>query len=452
MKLFLRAMVVIIVIALIAGCGGGGSTVPSGGTGKLSVAVNWPDSRYLPAEATKITITVLKGTSTVFTGTIIRSASEITTTDIAAGPIVVQGRAFDAADKLVATASATGTIQAGKVANIKLTFTAIPPAITDDAYTIAGAIAPDSTDPTTKRISLSSIIDPATGDPLEGLDSLSGGDYILVLVDGFPVAVTIVPTSSTTSKADIAFAVDATGSMGGTIEGVKDSINAFATSLTAAGLDVRFAGVDFYDKVGYDLGGTPPADLGIFGLNFDKTTAEFQAWVSTLYATGGGDGPEVSVDAIYELNARCNWRPGAQRIIIALTDIVSHQRDDGTDYALWTAEETIAACLGKTVVHAVSPGTGALTRAIMNDGRRGSFRATTSHVDIKVIADATGGKWIAMPSGGNVDLTTIGIGTIISKGWVITFVDPRTGTKHTVRLILSKDGKLSDVIFDDVTF
>jgi hypothetical protein len=88
----------------------------------------------------------------------------------------------------------------------------------------------------------------------------------------------------------------------------------------------------------------------------------------------------------------------------------------------------------------------------MNDGRRGSFRSSTSSIDIKGIADATGGKWIEFPSDGNVDLTTIGISSIISSGWVITFTDVRTGTTHTVRVILSKDGKLSDVTFDGVVF
>lgn len=451
MKLFLKAMVFISVIALIAGCGGGGSSVPTDGAGKLSVAVNWPDTKFLPAETTKITINVIQGTTNVFTGTITRPASEITTTDIPAGAILVQGFAYDADDKLVATAEATGTIEVGKLANILLTFSTT---IIDPAFRISGAVAPDAGDPTKKKISLSSIIDPATGLPITGLDALVGADWVKVFVDGLAADITIVPTSETTSKADIAFAVDSTGSMSGTITGVKNSISAFATGLTTAGLDVRFAGVDFYDKVGYDLGDAAPADLGIFALNFDKTTAEFQTWVTTLSATGGGDGPEVSVDAIYELHSRCNWRAGAQRIIIAITDVVSHQRDDGTDYALWTADEAIAACLGNTVVHTVSPGTasGALTRGIMNDGRRGSFRSSTSSIDIKGIADATGGKWIEFPSDGNVDLTTIGISSIISSGWVITFTDVRTGTTHTVRVILSKDGKLSDVTFDGVVF
>ncbi|MDO8473025.1 MAG: VWA domain-containing protein [Dehalococcoidia bacterium] len=328
---------------------------------------------------------------------------------------------------------------------VSATDPAIPPVVAGD-FIMSGGVAALAADHAKKKITLSSVL--LAGVPLD----LVKGDF-QVIEGTTPLTVfDVKPLASTSSKADIAFAVDATGSMGGAIDGVKSSIIAFADSLTAGGIDVRFAGVDFYDKVGHDVGETPPPDLGIFGKNLDKTTAQFQAFIGSLVATGGGDGPEVSVDAIKELADRVNWRADAQSIIVGITDIVSHQRDDGTTFALWTADEAIAACLGRIVVHTFSPGgsSSSVAAAIGNDGLPyvpgASPSATTTVIDIAGIATATGGR--AFPfSGGSIDLTAIPLGSTISKGYVITFDDPIVGVPHKVKVVINKGGKTASIEF-----
>lgn len=447
MKNFVKALALISIVAVLAGCGGSGTTTMpmSGGTGKMSVDVNWPEFKYLPAQTTKITISITQAGVEKWTGDIVRPAKSITSGDLEAGAYVVNGSAFDAAGNKLATATADVTIEAGKLASVLLRFVVIPEPdpITTDEWTIAGSSpTTDPVDPTKTRITLSSILE--GGVPIEGL---TAGEFEL-WIDGFLVgSFTITATSSTTSKVDIAFAIDSTGSMSGTLTGVQSSVVAFVDALTAAGMDAKLAGVDFYDKVGrqeYDA--ITDINDEIFGRLLDKTAEEFKTWVGTLYASGGGDGPEVSVDGIYELNSRVAWRDDAQHIIIAFTDVTSHQRGDGTDFALWTGDEAIAACLGKTVVHTVSPAGTKAGEIIGNDGKPVRLTRADDLFDIATIALATGGKDMAIGSGA-VDLGTLGIAATISKGYVITFTTPSGGI-HRVRLIMTKDGKVADWIWE----
>ncbi len=310
-------------------------------------------------------------------------------------------------------------------------------------YTMSGTVSAVGGDPSAKKVTLSAILD--GGVPLE----LTADNFKVYEGETEIKPVVVTQLSDTTSKADIAFAIDSTGSMSGAIDGVKSSVIAFADSLASSGIDVKFAGVPFFDKVGYDLGGTPPTDLGIFSKNLNKTTAEFKDWVGTLVASGGGDGPEVSVDAIYELAKRVNWRPDAQSIIIGITDVVSHQRDDGTDYALWTADEAIAACLGRIVVHTFSPGgvapTATSTAMLNNDGSIFVPSKSNPTIDISVIANGTGGKAFYY-NHGTLDLSAIPLASTISRGFSVTFTDPATG-EHKVKVVITKDGKTASIEF-----
>lgn len=314
-------------------------------------------------------------------------------------------------------------------------------------YTMSGTVSAVGGVASAKKITLSAILD--GGVPLD----LTESNFRVYSAGTEVTPIDVVQLSETTSKADIAFAVDSTGSMGGAIDGVKDSIIAFTNSLSASGIDVRFAGVAFWDKVGYDLGGTPPADLGIFSKNLDKTAEEFKAWVGTLIASGGGDGPEVSVDAIYELADRVNWRPDAQSIIIGITDIISHQRGDGAVYegvsfALWTADEAIAKALGRIVVHTFSPGgvapTATAATILGNDGLPVVIK-TIDTVDISVIANGTGGRAFFY-NHGTLDLSAVPLASTLARGFSVTFTDPVSG-EHPVKVVITKDGKTASIEF-----
>ncbi|MFP4459935.1 MAG: T9SS type A sorting domain-containing protein [Candidatus Zixiibacteriota bacterium] len=116
---------------------------------------------------------------------------------------------------------------------------------------------------------------------------------------------------------DIVFAIDSTGSMGGELTDVKSTINAFADAMVAEGYDYAFGGVTFGDGCNvWDFDESTP-DVN------DLTTSvtEFRTLLDPCNASGGADGPETSLDAIYQAINDYNWRPFAVHIVIMFTDI-----------------------------------------------------------------------------------------------------------------------------------
>lgn len=112
------------------------------------------------------------------------------------------------------------------------------------------------------------------------------------------------------TRADIVFVFDDTGSMGGEIRGLKNNVRSFTDAVGDAGIDARYALVSFKDNNRVDQRFTPNADL-------------FKRKVDRLRASGGGDGPEDSLDAI-ATGADLEFRDGAQKVIFHITDARSH--------------------------------------------------------------------------------------------------------------------------------
>ena len=52
--------------------------------------------------------------------------------------------------------------------------------------------------------------------------------------------------------------------------------------------------------------------------------------LDTLLATGGGDGPEASTDAL-QMCLTADWRDGASRVAILITDAPPHGLGEGRD-------------------------------------------------------------------------------------------------------------------------
>lgn len=122
-----------------------------------------------------------------------------------------------------------------------------------------------------------------------------------------------------TSSADIVFLVDSTGSMEGEIFTVKENIIAFADILNESDIDVRLAGFHFGDEAPYRS-----------KKDWTDSSEDFKAWVETLYADGGGDTPENSLDAIISAS-RLYFRSDAQRVIMLITDAPPHIAGDFGD-------------------------------------------------------------------------------------------------------------------------
>jgi Mg-chelatase subunit ChlD len=146
-------------------------------------------------------------------------------------------------------------------------------------------------------------------------------------------------TSGGVNALDLIFVLDVTGSMGGTIDGVKNNIIEFADSLKKRGVDYRLGMVTFLDEIEnvYD---------------FTNDVNAFKQLVSLQNAHGGGDAPENSLEALYRAT-QYPFRNEANRVVIWITDITYHENNVVTPR---TKAQVVNALLNSDVtVHAIGP-------------------------------------------------------------------------------------------------
>jgi von Willebrand factor type A domain len=109
--------------------------------------------------------------------------------------------------------------------------------------------------------------------------------------------------------ADIVFLIDCSGSMGGEIADVRNNVIDFANALATSSIDYRLGLVRF----GYGSGNPYLFNNG--NLTGDSTT--FRGFVASLRASGGY---EPGFMAIQQAITGFNFRPGAQKIFLIITD------------------------------------------------------------------------------------------------------------------------------------
>ncbi len=131
--------------------------------------------------------------------------------------------------------------------------------------------------------------------------------------------------------ADIVFVLDVSGSMAGTISAVKNNILSFINSLASSEIDYRIGlvtfGDIFYVYNNYNLYADHDQILSVVN---NISLGE--------HGIGdGGDYPENQIGSMAEA-AIFNFRPGAQRVIIMLTDATSHV---GNHVTPWTVNTLI---------------------------------------------------------------------------------------------------------------
>ena len=120
---------------------------------------------------------------------------------------------------------------------------------------------------------------------------------------------------------DVVFVLDDTGSMSEEIAGAKANIRGFAADLEAEGIDARYGLVTFNDDVEVDQALTGDVDA-------------LQASLDGVTASGGGDAREDNFDAL-KTATEMEFRPGAKRVIVDITDERAHTRvtdDDHYEY------------------------------------------------------------------------------------------------------------------------
>ena len=117
-------------------------------------------------------------------------------------------------------------------------------------------------------------------------------------------------------QVDVMFVLDTTGSMHEEINGVRQGIQSFVNELNAKNFDAQIGLIDFRDR----FEGEEPKVLSFDSSVFTKDTESFSREVGKLSADGGGvSNPESSFDAL-ALATRQDFRPGAKKVILLITD------------------------------------------------------------------------------------------------------------------------------------
>jgi hypothetical protein len=316
---------------------------------------------------------------------------------------------------------------------------------------------------------LAPMIPPGSTTSISGLNKSRISVYISSKVSGTSAmdirasAVTWAPvdftvTETTTSEIDMAFILDNTGSMAGRIQGVKDSITAFTTSLEAMGGDIRFAGDAFGDYVALKANMHPLYVVEFDHINFPVAgtgATEIANWLNGLSAYHGNDYPENPLDALMYAYNNFTWRPTARKVLIVITDNACHQINTTSPEANYPESDTSYASIsdysidygdpgisnsteinvvdllkGSAVVYAISPKSTSVKDNIdwhirdghgdvrnLADGLGGSSRYGTGNYP----TNGTGGLWIELPNSGVIDLMQLGIsGTLIAGSVTLT--------------------------------
>jgi hypothetical protein len=117
------------------------------------------------------------------------------------------------------------------------------------------------------------------------------------------------------SNLDICFCMDATGSMSGLINGVKNCIISVSQRISSStGMNSRFGLVVYRDY----------CDGALRHQIWDFTNStNLSGYLGSVTATGGGDGPEDCFGGLYAACTKINWKAPA-RVIIWMGDAPQH--------------------------------------------------------------------------------------------------------------------------------
>jgi Mg-chelatase subunit ChlD len=136
---------------------------------------------------------------------------------------------------------------------------------------------------------------------------------------------TVTQPVSGPSGLDVVFLIDSTGSMWSQIEGTKAFAADMADTIKAnrgrvALVEYKDAGDEFTARI---LSG------------FQGETTDFNTQLSTIYPDGGGDRPEAALHALMTAFDGLEWRDGATKAAVVLTDADYHDPDlvDGSTLA-----------------------------------------------------------------------------------------------------------------------
>ncbi len=160
-------------------------------------------------------------------------------------------------------------------------------------------------------------------------DNLSPESYTAEIDVGESITINqtvTVDTAATTSKVDVFFLTDTTGSMGGLINSVQSSATEILSSTSAFG-DVAFGVGEYKDW----------ADSYAYRLNTAITTdtAAVTNGISMLSASGGGDYYEANLYALEQVatSTETGWRDDSAKVLVWFGDAPGHDPSGTTTEA-----------------------------------------------------------------------------------------------------------------------
>ena len=166
-----------------------------------------------------------------------------------------------------------------------------------------------------------------SGQPVGGFTK----DDFQLFEDGNPVDIKDFAGLEEARPVDIVFVFDTTGSMSEEIEGVKNTSIAFANKLRDSNRDFRLGLVAFGDEI---------REVRNRDDTLTNDAEEFKGWIGRLWADGGGDDPEISLDALKRAT-QMKYRDGTQKVLILITDAPPHQKSDGTPFSQVVPDELV---------------------------------------------------------------------------------------------------------------
>lgn len=410
-------------VLALAGCGGSGdpsvTTLNAPGTSRLVFQIEWPGSptRVIPDETNEIEV-VVKTESGEFTKTFPRGTSEVIFDELPAGDATVEARGKIAGGRTIVSATKETILAPHTDNTVELELLALPGWIDEDNWTLGGNVSQDPSEPNTIRITLSAVIEKASGEPLDGLTE---ENFVVLEDDIQKLPIEVAQASEGGGKLDIMFVLDVTGSMGSEIAGVRSSVINFVQDLKASGQDVQVGATTFSDTT-----------EGFYALSGDVDA--FSTWVGGLFASGGGDIPENPLTAMGDAFTGAAWRPDAARVMIVMTDAPMHYAGDGSGFTEWTVDTMGNLLTGSAVVHTISPGGSSRSYDFSGQSGPASSRAAGSYPDAKIMSDLTGGTWRDMPWNGVINLAELGISDAIKRGYIIKFKSKYEDKDRVIRL------------------
>jgi hypothetical protein len=127
-------------------------------------------------------------------------------------------------------------------------------------------------------------------------------------------------------RGDIAMITDTTGSMGGTLSAVQTTFTTILTDVTDTFEDVG-GGAAQHDDYAYGSFGSSPDSCFILSCGITTDYARVQTAVDNMALHGGGDGPEGSMEALYQGASGAGYDQDCDGNYDATTDILPFIED-----------------------------------------------------------------------------------------------------------------------------